>query len=230
MKQALSIEDVIEKEFYVDRHGASHPNKNEGKSVYFSNRVEDLFLDVVEEHYDIKIDHVEFLQVYETLNELIIALPRVISKDSFRKNWVWGRRGNIISIDFGTLRWLPAQFELVNLFEGCRDNLGERDITRLVKEYVNIRNRDSGKSINYDGFQRDYFVCAVQRHLELVGYNELGYLDPPAGISHRREENTWQIQKAKHNLGETRNYHPRIDVYCRFLDEHLTRLERKILG
>jgi len=233
MEQALRIEDVIEKEFYVDRHGASHPNKRDGKSIYFINRVEDLFLGVVYDHYGAEIDREEFLQAYESINELVVQLPRGLSKDSFRKNWVWNESGNTVAVDFGTLRLLPPQLELANLLEGCNDNVSERDISRLVKKYVDLRRMDCNKTIEYDSFQGGYFPCAVQRHLELVGYNELGYLDPPKGLPNRKAENAWQIEKARYNLIETLNHHPDIEkdgMVLEVLDRHLTDLEGKVLS
>jgi hypothetical protein len=230
MAQVLRIEDVIEKETYVDRHGIVHPNKVDGKSIYFVNRVEDMFLDVLYEHYGTNINKEEFLQSYKTINDLITQLPRGISKDSFRKNWIWNSRGNVVAIDFGTLRLLPSQIELVNILEGCKDSVSEEEIKRLMQEYVNLRRRSGDETIEHEAFQRGYSTCAVQRHLELVGYNELGYLDPPLGVQDRAAENTWQIQKASYNLDKARRYYPETEQSCRILDAHLKELEKKLLN
>jgi hypothetical protein len=230
MAQTLKIEDVIEEDTYVDRHGVIHPNKVGGKSIYFVNRVEDLFLDSITQHYGCaEQDKTDFLSAYAAINDLITDLPKGISKDSFRKNWIWNDRGEIVAIDFGTLRLLPPQFELVNLLEGCEDNLSDRDVIRLVERYTDVRKDIFGQAIDKTSFLAGYYPCAVQRHLELLGYNELGYLDIPLKIQNKNAENIWQVQKARYNLDKTTYLNHLLGQVSDPLDKFLARVEESIL-
>jgi hypothetical protein len=228
---ALTIENVIDAPLYIDRHGHSHPNTVSGNSIYFINRLEDLFYKPMEEHYNKKvIEDEDLIRLCTPINNILAHLSAGFSKDSFRKNWVMGGDSKVVAIDFGTLRKLPSQIELVNILEGSKGIEDAGQIIDLIETYIDYYSRFSHEKIGRQQYINGYYPCAVQRHLELVGYSRMGYLKPPYEVSRdSNEEVIWHMDKARTNLRLAAESYPEIMTTSSDFDRHLANLENLVM-
>ena len=136
MAQMLRIDNVIDDETYTDRHGIIHPNRIEGRSIYFVNRVEDLFLNFVSKYAHAPEEiNAQFIGPYKIINDILVEYPREIYKDSNLRNLIWNNYGNIVAIDFERLTLMPPQIELVKLLEDdMTDYITEKERNSLIDE------------------------------------------------------------------------------------------------
>lgn len=167
----VRIEDVIDREYYVDRRGISRPNKLDESSIYFINRVDDLFLSFAKKYAGVSEDQSNvFLDSYRVINDMLVKHPRKLYKDSTPKNMVWGRYGNVVAIDFERLTLMPPQLELVKLLEfDSKEYLAEEQIEKLLQQYIWLEEQNS-HAVESKNFLRTYYAAGAHSHLCLAGY------------------------------------------------------------
>ena len=133
----LSIDDLIDADTYTDIFGVTKPNKVNGHSTCFVNRVEDMFFNQFEAAGN-KVDgsiKQDFLSNYWAVNNVLISAERTIYTDANWRNFVKSLADVISKIDFEKLRLWPAQGDLVNLLE-FGIFLTEEQKRALINQYI----------------------------------------------------------------------------------------------
>lgn len=171
----------------------------EGVPTYFTSRIKEVYLGTIESYFQIPKElNEELLYLSLPINNMLIELPRTISKDVVLINWFKGITEDIIAGDFGTLRFLPDQIDSINIIEGIRKP-NQKDLTNIIRLHLDNQHLWSQQEVDEEKYLEGYALCGIQRHLELAAYFMGGYFDPYLN-GNKKEFSLAHIDMAKSHI------------------------------
>ncbi len=161
----------------ADGQSAEQQNSFEGESIYFVNRLVDIFALRVQ-----KSNKIEFSPGFmEALVKGAMTINATLCSDKFLnfaytdfnpRNIIFSSlHGDLVGkVDWEQIRKAPVVLELVNILEFYGSNLGPVVHRELMGHFIRRMEKEFTMKINEKKFALLYEVAAVARHLELTGY------------------------------------------------------------
>lgn len=153
------------------------PNIVQGFSVYLIHRITDLFISRVQASNGVDFSEKFANSMQEgaaVLSFVLLQDPSIwtVYTDWTQRNPVFeGLSGNFRGkVDWEQARILPVSFELVNILEFFRPNIGPVAHGELTEYFIGRLEKRTQQHVNRKILKMRHEAAAVLRHLELVGY------------------------------------------------------------